>query len=371
MKIYKAIKKLPINIETPWHKSIDGAFEDLPDCHIGGNAIVLKPEKVKDYFPEIAEKYKNLSITIKINHRFQNEGFNPDNYIIKNIAWMEGFGVRVYEIMEVEDTDTTVFKAQVMKYIEGDFPSINEARKLWSKYEKKLKRYHIKRIDIDNWQANFKGNKLLDFDEFMFEDKEAYRKDLYDRYNKTAYWGSTSAPYQHIPRIGINGCRSEERFFKLGMMNLDLTGKTVLDIGCSGGQTLYWALERNAKRVVGIDTLEIARVTFEMANYHKKFNIETVGCDLTEHNVAEIIRKQTGIDSFDYVIMFSVNHHIGFHQYMKDLCKGTLFLECNAAKMPEIEVEEYPRDLALLGYTEFEYRGQVNESGGRSLFICH
>jgi len=365
MLTIKSRKKLPINIETSWSKSVAGKFKDLPDCFVGGNAIVLKPDKVKDYFPDI--KYPN--VCIKINFQFQNGGFNEDTAIIKNIAWLEGIAPRVYEIFQVFDTDTSIYKAQVMEYIDGDFPTNDEAGLLWDEYEERLKKYHIKRIDKDHWASNFKNKKLLDFDEFIFEDKQAYKNDLYNRYNKIAYWGSTSAPYQDIPSIGANGCRSSKRFELLGMNDLDLTGKTVLDIGCSGGQTLYWASERNAERIVGLDTKEIARITFEMANFHKRFNIETIGCDLTKDNIMELVKEKTGIDKFDYVIMFSVNWHIGFHQYMKDLCKDTLFLECNAAKMPEVEVKEYPKELKKLGYREFEYRGIVHESGGRSLFI--
>jgi len=248
--------------------------------------------------------------------------------------------------------------------------SLEDTSLIWDKLVETLEPYYIKYIGVDNRSSNIIGGKFVDYDEFYFKDKNAYKKDLYDRYTKTVYWGNPGSAYQDIPSIGINGCRSYKRFDLLGMTDLDLSGKTVLDIGCSGGQVLFWASEINADRIVGVDLPEIANVTFEMANYHEKFNIETVGCDLTRDDVQDLIYKKTGIKEFDYVVMFSINYHVGFHQYMKDLCKDTLFLECNAAKMEDIERKEYPEELRKLGYKEFEYRGQVNESGGRSLFIC-
>ncbi|MFA5013925.1 MAG: class I SAM-dependent methyltransferase [Actinomycetota bacterium] len=374
MRKYKSIKKLPIigdeNEHFIWNMEVWGAFQDFPDCHVGGNSFILKKDKVSDYFPEIVKRFPNLLVTVKVNFQFQNDGFTMDKYIIKNIAWLKGFAPRVYDVIEVEDIDGSIYKSHIVEYLEGSFPHKDRSPVLWNEYTEKLKEFFIGVYGKDYYSANFINEKLIDFDEFKFDDKEKYKQDLYKRYQKTAFWGNDSKAYQHIPSIGIEGCRSYKRYELMGMSDMDLTGKTVLDIGCSGGQVLFWAKERNAERIVGVDTSEIANATFEMANFHEFFDIETVGCDLTQDNIQQLVKEETGLNQFDIVTIFSMNAHIGFHQYMRDLCKGTLFLECNAAEMEDIERIKYPKEFGKLGYTEFEYKGEVKESGTRSLFIC-
>jgi hypothetical protein len=371
MKIYRSHKELPIGQNVPWNRAVRGAFEDIEDWHVGGNAFILKKDKLEEYFPQIRERYPNLPITVKVNHKFINKGFEMNRYIIKNIAWLNGFAPRVYEVVWVRDPKTKMkYHAHIMEYVDGPFATTEEGYALWDKYELALQKYQVGRYGPANEAANFIGGKLVDFDEFCFLDKGKYGEELKERYQKIAYWGSEAAAYQDIPFIGVKGCRSYDRYEKFGMLDMDLKGKTVLDIGCSGGQVLYWARERGAKRIVGLDKSEIASVTFEMANFHEYFNIETIGCDLTQDNIQQLVREKTGLDKFDIVTIFSMNQHIGFHQYMRDLCGGTLFLETNAGQMPEIEMVEYPQKFREMGYTSFEYKGQVNESGGRSLFIC-
>ena len=375
MRTYKFAKKLPVignrNEHFLWNKEVWGAFIDFPDCHIGKHSIVIKPDKVRDYLPEIFDRYPNLPICLKVNFDYPNKGFNINTYIIKNIAWLLGIAPRVYDIAKIEDTDGRIYKTQILEYLIGEFPHKDDSPIIWESHLAYLADYYIGTYGIDWYSANFINDKLVDFDEFYFTNKKKYGRELKERFVKTAYWGSNTASYQDLPNLEIRGCRSHDRFKLLGMLDLDLTGKTVLDIGCSGGQALYWARERGAERIVGLDIPEIAKVAFEMANFHECFDIETIGCDLTQNNIQEIIKEKTGLDKFDIVVMFSVNAHIGFHQYMRDLCKETLFLECNAAKMENVEREEYPEELKKLGYTEFEYRGEVKESGTRSLFICH
>jgi len=358
------------NDPRTWNRKIGGKFKDIKGYHIGGNSVVVPPEMMDEKLPEIIKHYPNLDLCAKINIRYINQTYNLDKYTIKNIAWLNGFGPRVYQVFDVKCGEQLCYHAHLMEYIRGSHPSTNKAIKLWVKYEKKFEKHHIKFFGRDLFPSNFIGRRLIDYDEFYLGNKKAYARRVRRDYKKHTFWGNPASPYQDIPMLRIKGCRSYDRFRLLGMDKLDLEGKTILDIGCSGGQVLFWAAERGAARIVGLDTPAIARVTFELANLYHYFNIETIGCDLNEDNIVELVKKQTGLDKFDYVVMFSVNAHIGFHQYMKDLCGGTLFLETNAAKMPEVERVEYPEILKKMGYTKFEYKGQVNESGGRSLFRC-
>lgn len=372
MKIYRSKKLIPISTEKEWNYKVDGAFKDCGDFHVGGNSLVCKKGRLDKYFPRLAQMYPNLDVTIKIVLRGQRM-HDKDALIAKNIGWLNGVGPKVYREVVVKNVEgEEKYKAYIVEYVDGKYSkNTDEATKLWFNVKNKLESQGIAPRENDPYSSNFRGNKLIDYEEYRFINKDKYKEELYKRYKRIAYWGNSSAPYQNIPSLGIFGSRTQDRFKLLDMEKLNLTGKTVLDIGCSGGQGLVWAYKHGADRIVGLDTPEIAKVTFEMMNFHRMFPIETIGCNLTDND--EVIRKVkslTGIGKFDYVIMFSVNAHVGFHQYMRDFCKDTLFLECNAAKMPAEEVIEYPRELRKLGYSHFEYKGQVNESGGRSLFIC-
>jgi len=368
--MYQLRKSLDLPVERIWSKTINGGFDDVDGLHVGKFMVVIPPKLIKEYCPQLKRKYPHLPIGLKV-HDFTSKAetyLTEEATIAQNIGWLLDIAPRVYERTSIKFDDEE-FTAQVIEYVTGGFIELELVGERWDEYANKLSKYHIQAKKHDHYCANFVGNKLVDFDFFYFTDKKAYKKDLEKRFVELAWWGSPANSYQNLPNLGIEGSRTHERFEKLDMMEMDLTGKTVLDIGCSGGQVLYWAAERNAERIVGLDKPTIADVCFEMANYHKFFNIETVGCDLTKDDIQKTVFKKTGLIQFDIVVIFSMNHHIGFHPYMKDLCKDTLLMESNAARWDE--KEWYPKQLKKIGYTQFEHRGVVNESGGRELFICH
>lgn len=368
LKRYKFKKNFNIPLRVADEKRY-GAFISTKDFYVGKFCMVPKKGVLKKYCPELLKDYPaNITLKIYVYHTPINLSRVNRTIMIKRIAWLEGIAPKTYELIEIE-ANGEVYSAQIQEYIDELHPDNQvKASMLWNQCAEKLSKYYISSKIADNTWANFRGDKLIDYDIFTIN-YSAYKKDLMERYRKTAWWGNSGNPYQSIPEMGIAGSRTYERYEKLGIANIDLTGKTVLDIGCSGGQVLNWALKNNAARVVGVDLPDVAKVTFELFNYYKHFNVETIGADLSK-DVTELVRTATGIEKFDVVTMFSMNQHIGFHKYMKDLCGGVLYLETNAGKMPDIEREWYPQELSKLGYTEFEYRGQVDESGGRSLFIC-
>lgn len=70
----------------------------------------------------------------------------------------------------------------------------------------------------------------------MLEPREAY-----------ALWAARYPPHAHNPVM----C-AEERAM-LAAMPADLTGQSVLDLGCGSGRYMLHALRRHAKRVMGVD----------------------------------------------------------------------------------------------------------------------
>jgi len=98
---------------------------------------------------------------------------------------------------------------------------------------------------------------------------------------------------------------AEER--KLQMMRLpqDLSGKTVLDIGCNEGFFSFDAERRRAKRVVAIDKSSEAREKFQLIKQLLNSQVEFLYADLLE-----LAPDQLG--KFDIVFFLSVFHHLRY-----------------------------------------------------------
>ena len=98
---------------------------------------------------------------------------------------------------------------------------------------------------------------------------------------------------------------AEER--KLEMMRLpaDLSGKTVLDIGCNEGFFSFDAERRGAKKVVAIDKSSDARDKFHLIKELMHSKVEFRFADLLELNPDEL-------GKFDIVFFLSVFHHLRY-----------------------------------------------------------
>ncbi len=95
-----------------------------------------------------------------------------------------------------------------------------------------------------------------------------------------------------------------------GYIPQDLTGATVLDIGCNGGFYCLQMKRRGAERVLGIDVddryLNQARFAAEQLNLDIEFEKRSV------YKVADLP------DQFDYVIFMGVFYHLRYPLYALD-----------------------------------------------------
>src|SRR5436853_3495010 len=90
----------------------------------------------------------------------------------------------------------------------------------------------------------------------------------------------------------------------------DLTGATVLDIGCNGGFYSIQMKQRNAKRVLGID------VDDRYLN-QARFAAETLGLDIGfEKRSVYAVDEIAG--QFDYVLFMGVFYHLRYPLYALD-----------------------------------------------------
>jgi 2-polyprenyl-3-methyl-5-hydroxy-6-metoxy-1,4-benzoquinol methylase len=119
------------------------------------------------------------------------------------------------------------------------------------------------------------------------------------------------APYEWYQSIDLGqgvitpGETGDASQNKLAMMKLpeDLTGQSVLDIGCNEGFFSFEAEKRGASRIVAIDKGKAAQEKFALVHRLLASSVEFHDVDLTEIKPA-----QWG--KFDLVFFLAVLHHI-------------------------------------------------------------
>lgn len=371
MKIYELKEPLP---EFIFEQQPDGNCGLHDEFYLGSNSTLLKNQYLAKYLPEVATKYryfKNVGVKIQ-GIRPGHKPVDLDQLIertkIQNIFSFCRMAPRIYDLIYVK-IGRFNYLAQVTEEVKGevcwDKVTMNQVYELADLIAKK---FWIKPFE-DYWRSNIRGDKIVDFDNFIFKDFRAYKKYLTKKVDDHAVTKTGGGSYQRFETLGLNTGRTiNERLKKFGLDKLDLSGKTVLELGCSAGAVLHYLSRHNSPDyLVGVDYSEVAEVARELANFLGCFNIDFYGYSLTEDSFEQRIKELTGIEKFDVIIMFSVNHHIGFHQYMYNLAGGEVYIECNNAKSPEEEKKLYPQELRKLGFKEFSWHGLINEAGQRLL----
>jgi len=94
---------------------------------------------------------------------------------------------------------------------------------------------------------------------------------------------------------------------KLQMMNLpdDLSGKSVLDVGCNEGFFSFEFEKRGASSVLAIDKSTAAKEKFELIKSILQSKVELMHADLLDLNLSKL-------GQFDIVIFLSVFHHLRY-----------------------------------------------------------
>jgi len=99
----------------------------------------------------------------------------------------------------------------------------------------------------------------------------------------------------------------EEELSRMGLDKVDLTDKTVLDIGCSDGYYSFFAERRGASHIVGIDDMSSL-----LAGGNNGFEIcKTVldsSCRLESKSIYDTTTEELG--TFDVIFFFNVLYHL-------------------------------------------------------------
>lgn len=293
--------------------------------------------------------------------------FLKDATIIQNICHWEGIAPRVYAIISVV-CNNEKFVAQVTDFVEGEHGGLDVHRKplkaeaLYQKIIQLGNKYGWEVAKQDVAEKDEKGGQFVDFQTFMLNDK--YTEWLNNSYKEGTKWGKVY--YQENESLGLTGGprKFEQRIKEMGLDKIDFKGKTVLDIGCSGGVFVKYALDRGAKKAVGIDFPDVAYGAKAVANHAELYQVNFYGVDLRETNT-ELLRKLIGVEKFDIVFFMSMFRHVHFPSFVWELCKKTAIIEWNNWKT-ESEIQAMVEK-----HFTITKKGRTTDHGtGKDYYIC-
>jgi len=255
---------------------------------------------------------------------------------IQNICYFEYVAPKVYALVIVQWLGKK-YIAQLIDDLGADFKENHTDS--YSVYERVKELGHKygftnDKDDVSKWDVL--QDKLIDFQTFWFT--EEHNKKIVEIYKDKTRWGKIY--YQESPVLGLSGGprNMEQRIKEMELENIDFKSKRVLDIGCSGGAFVNYAIDKGAVRAVGIDFKEVvqgARLSSNEAGY---FNAEYYGIDLRNTNT-KYLQDLIGETDFDIVFFMSMFRHIHFPDFVWELCGDKAIVEWNNWKS-ESEIKE-------------------------------
>lgn len=281
---------------------------------------------------------------------------------IQNICYWEGLAPQVHAIIIVKWKGKE-YLAQVTDDLGTNFKETHkDAQFTYDKVKELGKKYGFAndRDDVSMWDVI--DDKLIDFQTFAFnQDYIPFLKDYYS--NKTK-WGKRY--YHRIPELKLNGSprNMETRLTEMNLDEFDFEGKSVLDIGCSGGVFINHVLEKNARVAIGVDFPDVIEGARLMSNHLRYYNAQYYGIDLL-NTTTEKLREIIGVKKFDYVFYLSMFRHTHFPSFIWELCKGTAIIEWNNWK-----TEEEIRDLVQTRFNIIREGRTTDHGTGKPFYIC-
>lgn len=271
----------------------------------------------------------------------------------QNLFALRGLAPRVYDIVLLNGENW----AQVTEFVGNAEPPTTSLTN---------KNVMVEFRITANWDMNEKNwvnGWLVDFGAFYWRDPAQHEERLKEKINKYATWGSNPLPYQSA--FGLPSQRDMKHRVEMMKLNeVGFSGKTVLDLGCSLGLFCHDALERGAKRAVGVERGDKRTDTcYEVANWLGYWNIDFLDLQLPAER--KRISEETGLASFDIIYALSVDRQIGYDVWMAEMCNDVFYLEGHVPDREHTYRERLEAD-----FSEVEYLGMTRDHGPRPLFRC-
>jgi len=277
---------------------------------------------------------------------------------VQNILWTKGISPRVFAVFEVM-LDGKRVACQLTEFVEGECASkIEEVYKVWGDTEAVGKEYGFTAQTKKMGVNDVIGGKNID-PQLWAWDKHSYKDIVKEIYCEKGRYGKVY--YQGEPKIGLTGGprKSLDRVEYMKLDKIDFKGKTVWDIGCAGAFFCRYAIDRGAKRVIGLDLKEPLEASFHVGNLLGYFNIDYVECDLKRGIPVADIPKA------DIAFFLSLNLHVGIPQQMLETV-DTLILEDNGKESRNNDVLGEPWTKY---YKNIEFVGRALDHGDKACYL--
>lgn len=206
-------------------------------------------------------------------------------------------------------------------------------------------------------KGNFVNGRLVDWQ--YSKPLTEHREFVKSYYLKHTQFGESK--YQTAPVVGIDvGIRdTTKRISDLGLDRIELKGRTILDIGCNGGQFLNFAAARGARYGCGVDWPKVARAANYLSNYIGHFNIKYLGHPLHDGFPTD----QASKEPFDLVLLLSMTTHIGTPEYLHGLGKRLIVEVNHPHQVADVEK-------TLTSHWWYHLFGKAGDHGDRHIFHC-
>ncbi len=257
--------------------------------------------------------------------------------IISNILSENKVTPRVYDIVKICSGNSYLY-AMVVQPIKGQNVYGGEGASFLEKFYKVCNKEEIAIIGGTNC-GDFKpekfGNNIIkddisiyyiDIQNFHLKNSNKRIENLAGSIKDVTHFGASNPlrparyAYQSIPSLGVGGKR--DSLYRIHKINdfllrndVSVEGNNVLDVGCNLGLFIRYSLSKGAKWCVGADMPAIANVTRRFLNESGFMRFDIIGGDLKNNNII----NEMPVTNFDIVFYMSIELHIGFPEWLRNL----------------------------------------------------
>lgn len=313
-----------------------------PRNGIGKHAFIYRGKELNDLAKKYGRENEKLCLKIFYDSPTMKWGDNPrkdqprkntnldEATVIQNIAAWYNLAPRVYALFEIMYNGRKVY-AQLTQdlgkcEVENDRDH-SKAIEVCEAVNRVCERFGIVRHDFDVSCFDEIGGKLIDFQGFSLGDD--FREKVAEFYKVKTAWGSRY--YQRVPELGLHGSprKLDVRLEAMKIDAIDFQGKTFADFGCNGGDFVRQAIDRGAKRAIGIDLPDAAHGAHVVSMLLGYYNADFIGKDISKEKFLHIDDEKGTWHLPDIVFYLSMIRHTGLPEWLVELPNELLVIEWN------------------------------------------